>query len=83
MLVKFILTMEDAIVDFDHCVECFDKIILQWLSNLDQPEILEISHRWLTTERYLVNRMVGLLRVGGSSLEIEPIEDIPEFNIPM
>jgi hypothetical protein len=60
----------------------FDQLIFQWVSDVDQQEILEISHRWITTQNFLTHRMVGLQRVGESSLTIEPLgEGIPDFKI--
>ncbi|MFA6553442.1 MAG: hypothetical protein WCT27_03365 [Patescibacteria group bacterium] len=78
MLVQFVLTMDDVIVlDVP-----FDQLIFQWVSDVDQQEILEISHRWITTQNFLTHRMVGLQRVGESSLTIEPLgEGIPDFKI--
>jgi hypothetical protein len=42
---------------------------------MDQDEILELSHRWITSKNFLTQRMDGLTRVGESSLTIEPLED--------
>lgn len=71
MKVKFVLTMDDAVVND----QTFDQIILDWESDVDQEEILDVSHKWITTQNFLTQRMVGLTRVGESSLTIEPLEE--------
>ncbi len=75
MRVKFVLTMEDLVVD-DATV---DQVVLDWESDLDQGEILELSHQWITSRNFLTQRMEGLTRVGESSLTIEPLEDSEEI----
>jgi hypothetical protein len=71
MRVKFVLTMEDLVVD-DQTV---DQVTLDWEENLDQQQILELSHSWITSKNFLTQRMEGLIRVGESSLTIEPLEE--------
>ena len=71
MKVKFVLTMEDLLVD-DKIV---DQVILDWESDIDRQEVLDLSHRWITSRNFLTQRMEGLIRVGESSLTIEPLED--------
>lgn len=71
MKVKFVLTMDDLVVD-DRKI---DQVILDWESDMDQGEILELSHQWITSKNFLTRRMEGLTRVGESSLTIEPMEE--------
>ena len=71
MKVKFVLTMEDVVVNDEN----IDQIILDWISDVDQGEIMDVSHKWITTQNFLTHRMVGLTRVGESSLTIEPLEE--------
>ncbi len=71
MKVKFVLTMDDLVVDDQN----IDQLILDWESELDQAEILDLSHKWITSKNFLTTRMVGLTRVGESSLTIEPLEE--------
>jgi len=71
MKVKFILMMEDLIVDDTRV----DRVILDWETDIDQGDILKLSHEWITSQNFLTQRMVGLMRVGESSLTIEPMED--------
>lgn len=71
MKVKFVLTMEDVVVNDEN----IDQIILDWVSDVDQQEIMEVSHKWITTQNFLTQRMTGLTRVGESSLTIEPLEE--------
>lgn len=71
MKVKFILTMEDLVVDDRN----IDRVIFNWETEVDQSDILKVSHEWITSQNFLTQRMVGLTRVGESSLTIEPMED--------
>ena len=71
MKVKFILTMEDLVVDDRN----IDRVIFNWETEVDQSDILALSHEWITSQNFLTQRMVGLTRVGESSLTIEPMED--------
>ena len=71
MRVKFVLTMDEAVVNDQK----IDQIILDWEADIDKEEILEVSHKWITTQNFLTQRMVGLTRVGESSLTIEPLEE--------
>ena len=71
MRVKFVLIMDDIVVEDEE----IDQVILDWQSEMDQSEILEVSHKWITSKNFLTRRMVGLTRVGESSLTIEPIDE--------
>jgi len=71
MKVKFVLTMDDVEVNNQK----IDQLIMDWESDVDQQEILEVSHQWITTQNFLTRRMVGLTRVGESSLTIEPLDE--------
>lgn len=71
MKVKFTLTMDDATVSGDH----YDSIVIDWISEIPQDEVLRMSQQWITSQNFLTQRMVGLSRVGESSLTIEPVED--------
>lgn len=71
MRVKFVLTMDDLVVEDQNV----DKVILDWETDVEQDEILELSHMWITSKNFLTNRMEGLTRVGESSLTIEPMEE--------
>ena len=72
MKVKFVLTMDDLVVD-DRSI---DQVVLDWQSEMEQIEILELSHQWITSKNFLTQRMVGLSRVGESSLTIEPLDEV-------
>ncbi len=74
MKVKFVLTMEDLVVNDKN----IDQVILDWESEMDQTEILELSHQWITSKNFLTQRMVGLTKVGESSLTIEPLDEVDE-----
>lgn len=71
MRVKFVLTMDDAVVGD----QSIDQIVLNWEADMEQEQILDVSHKWITSKNFLTNRMVGLNRVGESSLTIEPMEE--------
>jgi len=70
MKVKFTLTMDDATVSGDH----YDSIVIDWISEVPQDEVLRMSQQWITSQNFLTQRMVGLSKVGESSLTIEPVE---------
>jgi hypothetical protein len=70
MLVKFVLTMEDLRVD-DRQI---DSLEFDWTGDLTQEEILSLSQKWITSQNFLTERMIGLDRVGESSLTIEPCD---------
>lgn len=76
MKVKFVLTMDDLIVNDNQ----IDQVTLDWESDVDQNEILELSHNWITSKNFLTKRMEGLTRVGESSLTIEPLEEEKDAN---
>ncbi len=77
MKVKFVLTMDDVTVND----EVIDQVVLDWISDVDQQEIMEVSHKWITTQNFLTHRMTGLTRVGESSLTIEPLEEPSDANV--
>jgi hypothetical protein len=74
MKVKFVLTMDDLVVD-DQRV---DQLIMDWESDLEHEEILRLSHEWISSQNFLTQRMVGLTRVGESSLTIEPLDEMED-----
>ncbi len=71
MKVRFTLEMDDLTVNDRH----FDSVVIDWISDVAQDEVLEMSQRWMTAQNFLTNRMAGLQRVGESSLTIEPIDE--------
>ena len=70
MKVRFTLTMDDLVVSGDH----YDEVVIDWISDVGQDEVLKLSQQWITSQNFLTQRMVGLTKVGESSLTIEPIE---------
>jgi hypothetical protein len=71
MKMKFTLTMEDLLVEGAK----IDNMVIDWIEDVTQAEVLEMSHLWITSKNFLTERMVGLRKVGESSLTIEPVED--------
>lgn len=71
MKVKFILMMEDLVVNDNN----IDRVIFNWETEIEQSDILKLSHEWITSQNFLTQRMEGLTRVGESSLTIEPMEE--------
>ena len=71
MKMKFTLTMEDLIVDESRV----DNMIIDWVEEVSQERVMEMSHEWITSKNFLTERMVGLKKVGESSLTIEPVEE--------
>ena len=69
--VKFTLTIDDLTVDDEH----YDQVIIDWVGDHSQDEVLEMSQNWITSTNFLTRRMIGLERVGEASLTIEPLGD--------
>ncbi len=79
MRVKFTLTMDDVTVN-DNDIDC---IIIDWIDDINEQEVVALSHRWISTQNFLSQSMEGLSRVGESSLTIEPMDsDAPDSNSP-
>ncbi|MCP4583140.1 MAG: hypothetical protein GY839_16150 [candidate division Zixibacteria bacterium] len=70
MKMRFTLTMEDLVVEEARV----DNMIIDWVEDVSQAEVLEMSHQWITSKNFLTERMIGLTKVGESSLTIEPVE---------
>ena len=71
MKVRFTLTMDNLMVDNEH----YDSVVIDWISEVQQEEVLEMSQKWITSQNFLTRRMIGLQRVGESSLTIEPVDE--------
>jgi len=50
-------------------------MIIDWIEDVSQERVLEMSHEWITSKNFLTERMLGLKKVGESSLTIEPVEE--------
>ncbi len=68
---KFTLNMEDLVVEGNR----IDNMIMDWVDEVSQQQVLEISNLWISSQTFLTERMVGLSKVGESSLTIEPVEE--------
>lgn len=71
MRMRFTLSMEDLVVEEKQ----IDNMILDWVEDVSQERVLEISQQWISSQTFLTERMTGLNKVGESSLTIEPMED--------
>jgi hypothetical protein len=69
--VKFTLNMENLTVDEKH----IDRLYISWVNDVTEEEVLSMSGQWISAQNLLTQRMVGLKKVGESSLTIEPIEE--------
>jgi hypothetical protein len=63
--------MEDLIVNGNS----IDNMILDWVDEVSQDQVLEMSQQWISSQTFLTDKMIGLSKVGESSLTIEPVED--------
>jgi len=70
MKVKFVLTMDDLVVND----KTIDQVVVDWEADVAQDEVVELAGRWITTKNFLSTRMTGLTRVGESSLVVEPLD---------
>lgn len=68
---KFTLNMEDLVVEGNE----IDNMIVDWVEDVTQERVLEISNLWISSQTFLTEKMEGLLKVGESSLTIEPMEE--------
>jgi len=71
MQMRFTLSMEDLVIEGARV----DNMVIDWIEDVSQEQVLEMSHQWITSKNFLTERMVGLKRVGESSLTIEPVEE--------
>ncbi|UCC79914.1 MAG: hypothetical protein JSW64_00745 [Candidatus Zixiibacteriota bacterium] len=71
MKMKFTLNMEDLVVEGNE----IDNMTVDWLEDVTQERVLEISNIWISSQTFLTEKMVGLTKVGESSLTIEPVEE--------
>jgi hypothetical protein len=71
MKMRFTLSMDDLLVNGIG----ISNMIIDWIEDVSQQEVLEMSHKWITSKNFLTERMTGLKRVGESSLTIEPVEE--------
>jgi hypothetical protein len=77
--VKFTLNMENLTVSSrqqNQEEENIDRLIISWISNISEKEVLNMSSRWIGTKDFLTQRMTDLKKVGESSLTIEPVEEM-------
>ena len=68
---KFTLNMENLNVNG----KMIDSVILDWVDEVSQEQVLEMSQQWISSQTFLTERMTGLHRVGESSLTIEPVAE--------
>lgn len=66
---KFTLNMENLEVNG----RAIDAMVLDWIEEVSQEEVLEMSQQWISSQTFLTDRMIGLHKVGESSLTIEPV----------
>lgn len=69
MKMKFTLNMENLEVNG----RAIDTMVLDWIEEVSQEEVLEMSQQWISSQTFLTDRMTGLHKVGESSLTIEPV----------
>ncbi len=71
MKMRFTLSMEDLVVDG----RSVDNMVLDWVDEVTQEDVLKMSQQWISSQTFLTERMTGLHRVGESSLTIEPLAE--------
>ncbi len=72
MKIKFTLTMKNLLVE----EKLINELAISWISELSQEEVLSLSQRWVSDKDFLNQQMIGLQKVGESSLTIEPLEEV-------
>lgn len=68
---RFTLNMEDLIVSGNP----IDSLVLDWIDDVSQQQVMEMSQQWISSQTFLTDRMTGLYKVGESSLTIEPVSE--------
>ena len=68
---KFTLNMENLEVNG----RTIDTMVLDWVEEVTQDQVLEMSQQWMSSQTFLTDRMTGLRKVGESSLTIEPLSE--------
>jgi hypothetical protein len=71
MKMKFTLNMENLDVNG----RSIDSFVLDWIDEVSQEQVMEMSQQWISSQTFLTERMIGLHRVGESSLTIEPVNE--------
>jgi hypothetical protein len=56
--------------------EQIDRLVISWISEVSEEEVLNMSGKWIGTRDFLTQRMTDLKKVGESSLTIEPVEEL-------
>jgi hypothetical protein len=69
MKMIFTLNMENLEVNG----RAIDTMVLDWIEEVSQEEVLEMSQQWISSQTFLTDKMTGLHKVGESSLTIEPV----------
>ena len=69
MKVKFTLNMENLVVEEKR----IDRLCISWINEVTEDEVLSMSGQWINAKNLLTQRMIGLNKVGESSLTIEPM----------
>jgi len=70
MKMRFTLNMEDLVVGGSE----IDNLVFDWVEDVSQQQVLDISNVWISSKTFLTEKMNGLSQVGESSLTIEPVE---------
>ena len=68
---RFTLSMEDLVVNG----KPVDNMVFDWVDEVSQEQVLQMSQQWISSQTFLTDRMTGLYKVGESSLTIEPVGD--------
>lgn len=79
MKVKFTLNMENLTVASRKSTlgeEQIDRLVISWISDVTEDEVLSMSGKWIGTKDFLTQRITDLKKVGESSLTIEPVEEM-------
>ncbi len=71
MKMRFTLTMDDLLIEKSKV----DNMIINWIEDVSQERVMRMSQEWISSKNFLTDRMIGLNKVGESSLTIEPVEE--------
>jgi len=74
MKIKFVLVMDYVVAEIHGQRFTVDQLILEWEEEMKEMEVVKVALQWITSKKFLTQRMVGLSRVGEAALTIEAVD---------
>lgn len=77
MKVRFIFSMSDLVVNGVLC----DSVVFVWTEEVSEDYLRWISQVWVGSEYNITRKMNGLTAYKEASLDIEPLDDVPDLRV--